>query len=435
LWVISSEDVRYFKDNRPTAINVGTRLGQISHPFMLDGRPAVLEERPGGMSLAVLRERQWERGPLIHFGPENDVLSLVSSIQVFSCGAEIQLFMPFGEVLHHRKGLPAENGSDWTSWDPVAPAPGGWSALCLGSEPVVFLPSQDTFDDALEEYRRVDGSWKRIRTIPLYTSQASLGIVPTGDDSHHFVLSAFAGGSLAVTELRNGEIVGWPRYYRSEAEDRFSRVLKMLAFACLGYLAAPIALALLLSGMMSRWRIPEIALGSRIVVLAPLWKRAFSEVVDTFILGAPLLAGNIALFWRLLQASPMLSRPTMGMGMKLVLFGVVWIVAGLLAFSFMEGRWGVTPGKWILGIRVIGSDSRPCGFLRGLVRNLLRVVDGFFNFMVGLLVTALSENWQRVGDMAARTVVVLARDQPSDGAPTTDAMLPAEESAPAIFPS
>jgi uncharacterized RDD family membrane protein YckC len=38
----------------------------------------------------------------------------------------------------------------------------------------------------------------------------------------------------------------------------------------------------------------------------------------------------------------------------------------------------------------------------------LRVVDGFFNFMVGLLVTALSENWQRVGDMAARTIVVRA---------------------------
>jgi len=40
------------------------------------------------------------------------------------------------------------------------------------------------------------------------------------------------------------------------------------------------------------------------------------------------------------------------------------------------------------------------------VRNLLKFADGFFNFMVGLLVSALSENWQRVGDMAARTVVV-----------------------------
>lgn len=38
----------------------------------------------------------------------------------------------------------------------------------------------------------------------------------------------------------------------------------------------------------------------------------------------------------------------------------------------------------------------------------IEAIDGFFNFMVGIMVVALSENWQRVGDMAARTVVVLA---------------------------
>ena len=52
------------------------------------------------------------------------------------------------------------------------------------------------------------------------------------------------------------------------------------------------------------------------------------------------------------------------------------------------------------------SDLEPCGFSRALVRNFLKVIDGFFNFMVGIMVVALSENWQRVGDMAARTVVV-----------------------------
>ena len=34
------------------------------------------------------------------------------------------------------------------------------------------------------------------------------------------------------------------------------------------------------------------------------------------------------------------------------------------------------------------------------------------NFMVGIMVAALSENWQRVGDMAARTVVVDVKHQP-----------------------
>ncbi len=57
----------------------------------------------------------------------------------------------------------------------------------------------------------------------------------------------------------------------------------------------------------------------------------------------------------------------------------------------------------------MGTDLMPCGFGRAFVRNILKFVDGFFNFMVGVMVAALSHNWQRVGDMAARTVVVDVR--------------------------
>ena len=59
-----------------------------------------------------------------------------------------------------------------------------------------------------------------------------------------------------------------------------------------------------------------------------------------------------------------------------------------------------------MGIRVLGLDLVPCGFGRALLRNILKFVYGFFNFMVGILVIALSENWQCIGDMATRTVVV-----------------------------
>jgi len=72
---------------------------------------------------------------------------------------------------------------------------------------------------------------------------------------------------------------------------------------------------------------------------------------------------------------------------------------------------GYSPGKRVLGIRVLGTDLQLCGFWRALVRNLLMFVDGFFNFLVGILVVALNEHWQRVGDMAARTVVVDTRER------------------------
>jgi uncharacterized RDD family membrane protein YckC len=89
---------------------------------------------------------------------------------------------------------------------------------------------------------------------------------------------------------------------------------------------------------------------------------------------------------------------------------MIWALLVLVGFSFLEGRRGLTPGKWLVGIRVVGIDLSPCGFGRGLVRNALKFVDGFFNYMVGILIVALTENWQRVGDLAARTVVVMASD-------------------------
>ncbi|NIS60529.1 MAG: RDD family protein, partial [Proteobacteria bacterium] len=90
-----------------------------------------------------------------------------------------------------------------------------------------------------------------------------------------------------------------------------------------------------------------------------------------------------------------------------LMFGtLLWAILCLFVFSFLEGKWGVTLGKWAVGIRVLGVDLRPCGFGRALVRNLLKFIDGFFNFMIGILLIGLTENWQRVGDMAARTVVI-----------------------------
>jgi uncharacterized RDD family membrane protein YckC len=85
----------------------------------------------------------------------------------------------------------------------------------------------------------------------------------------------------------------------------------------------------------------------------------------------------------------------------------VWGLLVLAVYSYLEGRWGKTPGKWLLGIRVLGMDLRPCGFGRAFLRNLLTFVDGFFSFLVGALLVALTENWQRLGDLAARTIVVV----------------------------
>ena len=63
----------------------------------------------------------------------------------------------------------------------------------------------------------------------------------------------------------------------------------------------------------------------------------------------------------------------------------------------------------LLGIRVIReSDGERPGLKAALVRNVLRLVDGFLRHLVAFVTVLISDKNQRLGDMAAHTPVVRA---------------------------
>lgn len=70
-------------------------------------------------------------------------------------------------------------------------------------------------------------------------------------------------------------------------------------------------------------------------------------------------------------------------------------------------RQGQTPGKRALGIAVVHTDGTPAGFNACVLRNLLRVADFFpFAYLTGLIASLASPRFQRLGDLAADTLVV-----------------------------
>ena len=72
-------------------------------------------------------------------------------------------------------------------------------------------------------------------------------------------------------------------------------------------------------------------------------------------------------------------------------------------FLITEWRWGQTMGKNATGIEVVSLDGGRVGFGQASVRNILRIVDFF---VVGWVLIAAGGRRQRLGDMAAKTVVV-----------------------------
>jgi uncharacterized RDD family membrane protein YckC len=77
-------------------------------------------------------------------------------------------------------------------------------------------------------------------------------------------------------------------------------------------------------------------------------------------------------------------------------------------FALFEALWsGQTPGKRVVGLRVMSITGRPVGVFEAIIRNLLRIVDqmpGIYG--VGILSVFFTERNQRLGDLAAGTVVV-----------------------------
>ena len=55
---------------------------------------------------------------------------------------------------------------------------------------------------------------------------------------------------------------------------------------------------------------------------------------------------------------------------------------------------------------MLKADFSPCGFSHGFLRNLLRIVDAFFYYLVAAVTLAGTSKWQRLGDLVAETVVV-----------------------------
>ena len=95
----------------------------------------------------------------------------------------------------------------------------------------------------------------------------------------------------------------------------------------------------------------------------------------------------------------------------------LWLTAalGLVVFLLMFGYFaifeiiwsGQTPGKRMVGIRVVKETGRPLTPSETIGRNLLRIVDQLPAFYaVGMLVTLLNAKNKRLGDFIAGSVVV-----------------------------
>ena len=86
----------------------------------------------------------------------------------------------------------------------------------------------------------------------------------------------------------------------------------------------------------------------------------------------------------------------------------LWMLVALGYYIVMEKLRGATLGKMAMSLKVVKQDGSALDWQASVVRNVLRIVDGIFFYLVGAIVVWVSKGKQRLGDMAAHTLVVKA---------------------------
>jgi uncharacterized RDD family membrane protein YckC len=161
----------------------------------------------------------------------------------------------------------------------------------------------------------------------------------------------------------------------------------------------------------------EIATGESVTFsyeLAGLGSRFFAVFIDLAIQLAVVIVVLLLILW----VSFALPAPTKNTPLTkvedAVLLALLVIATFMLFFGYFiifEWRWnGRTPGKRLLGIRVVRDGGFPLDFTASVVRNVVRILEFVLGFYaISAVATLLSPQNRRLGDMAAGTIVV--RDQ------------------------
>lgn len=95
-------------------------------------------------------------------------------------------------------------------------------------------------------------------------------------------------------------------------------------------------------------------------------------------------------------------------GLIIVMGFVVYVGYGIGCEWFWRGQ---TVGKKLMRLRVVDMEGRRLEPAQIVIRNLLRFVDGLpLFYLLGGIVCLVNKNRQRLGDIAARTVVIRHQD-------------------------
>lgn len=297
---------------------------------------------------------------------------------------------------------PSDNDFYWTSYDGKA-----WSstesfaqhgpikAIADDKRMYLFYGQHSEQMPSIYFTAYEDGSWSEPKDLNVQGLFIDWSPIIHQGKLHLFVRS-FSSENLYTIE--NGNAVSPVRISSSFfGKGFFRKIVVLLILSSLVFLF----FIYLLSVFIRKFKLKAWQVNSTEYEFASLFRRFIAKVIDTIIIIIP---PAIVIVW-FLFSQDFWTNP-----FKLCAIGIfafIYLILGnFLYHSLLEGIYGKTPGKKICGIVVLKDDFSKCGLLAGFLRNVMRIADNFFYYLVGIISMAGTLKWQRLGDIVAETVVV-----------------------------
>ena len=149
------------------------------------------------------------------------------------------------------------------------------------------------------------------------------------------------------------------------------------------------------------------------------WRRLFASLIDRivmylvsiflFVIGMLALGVNGGSLGRIMTTGEI----PRGMGLFFVVYTVTMFVADMAYFTWFHGSVGQTPGKMLLGLRVIQASGEGMTFGVAFLRWVGSLVSGL-SLLLGYLWIAFDRRKQGWHDKIAATLVVRTRGESDD---------------------
>ena len=135
---------------------------------------------------------------------------------------------------------------------------------------------------------------------------------------------------------------------------------------------------------------------------AGFWIRFVAKFIDGLILGAMGMAVQMALFGLTFGVTPQPGELELG---KTVISWVAGLILGVSYAVFFLGKFGATPGKMALGLRVIRSDGAPITYGRAAGRFFAEYLSQII-LMIGYILAGFDSEKRALHDHICDTRVI-----------------------------